>query len=129
MCSDASKFGFGATFKELWIQCKYPGNWSTNDITVLELFPMYVMLSLFGHGIKNSTALFLCDNYAIVNIINKQSSKYAYLMELVRNIVLILIKHNIHHISRHILGKHNIICDKLSRLQNVADHLRRLSMN
>ena len=129
MCSDASKLGFGATFERYWIQCKYPVNWSLKDITVLELYPIYVMLSLFGHSIKNTTVLFLCDNYAIVNIINKQSSKDTSLMDLVRDIVLVLMKHNIHLVSRHIPGRQNTLCDKISRLQNVTGHLKKASMN
>ena len=102
MCSDASKLGFGATFERYWIQCKYPVNSSLKDITVLELYPIYVVLSFFGHSIKNTTVLFLCGNYAIVNIINKQSAKDTSLMDLVRDILLVLIKSNIHLDSRHI---------------------------
>ena len=96
MCSDASKLGFGATFNRKWIQAKFPISWNDKDITALELYPIYVMLNMFGFSITNTTVLFLCDNIAIVNIINKQSSKNPFLMSLVRKFVLTLVKNLIY---------------------------------
>ena len=52
MCSDASHIGFGATFGLNWIQCKYPEHWKTHHISLLELYPVYVMLVIFGHFLK-----------------------------------------------------------------------------
>ena len=43
----------------------------------------------------NSSLIFLCDNKAVVEIINKQSSKDKTIMNLVRPLVLKLISHNI----------------------------------
>ena len=129
MCSDASKLGFGATFNRMWIQGKFPVSWKGKDITVLELFPIYVMLNMFGSVITNNTVLFLCDNIAIVNIINKQSSKDSFLLSLVRKIVLILVKFNIHLISQHIAGRNNTLCDKLSRFQETRAFLDQANMN
>ncbi len=128
MCSDASKKGFGATFGANWIQCRYTGSWPERDITVLELYPFYVMIALFGDRIRNSNIMFLCDNMAIVQIINKQSSKHGFIMSIVRSLVLLLVKFNINLMSNHIPGKNNILCDKLSRFQNAKELLERANM-
>ncbi len=73
MCSDASKIAFGATFRSHWIQGIYPPTWQELHITILELFPIYVMISMFGEDIINSNVNFHCDNMGVVYIINKQS--------------------------------------------------------
>ena len=81
MGADASKLGFGATFKDRWIQEAYPPDWVTMfdnhdiGITTLELYPIYVLIAMFGHNIRNSSVLFHSDNQGVVDIINKQSSK------------------------------------------------------
>lgn len=117
MGSDASKFAFGAIFQNNWIQETYPDSWKAKDITVLELYPIFVLIEVFGAAIQNCTVIFFCDNLAVVHIINSQTCKPDFLMSIVRNLVFTLVRHNIHLIARHIPGKKNYICDRLSRLQ------------
>ena len=74
MCSDASKSGFGATYGRSWIQSTWPSNWVAHDITVLELYPIFLLISLHALKIQNSHIIFHCDNMAVVEILNKQSS-------------------------------------------------------
>ena len=78
MWSEASRLILGATFNRKWIQARNcPINWYDKDITVtaLELYLMYSMLNMFHFSITNTTTVvFLFDNIAMVNIINKQSS-------------------------------------------------------
>ena len=76
MQSDASKLAFGATFKNHWLQCAYPPDWQLLDITVLELYPIYVLLSMFGEDLNDRTVLFHCDNMAVCYIIIKLTSKH-----------------------------------------------------
>ena len=71
LCSYASK----ATFGLKWIQMQFPTTWIVQEIAVLELYLIYVMVAMFGLSITKSTILCLCDSIAIVNIINKQSTK------------------------------------------------------
>ena len=128
MCSDACKQGFGATFGKEWIQCLYPCSWSDHHIAFLELYPIYVMIAMFGNTIANSNIVFYCDNIAIVHVINKQSASDNSLMAIVRPLVLVLIKYNIHLMCKHVPGKENIICDQLSRFQNVTKLLKEAGM-
>ena len=128
MASDASKLGFGAVFGKRWIQAAYPLNWQAYHITVLELYPIYVMMTIFGQLMKNSNILFHCDNSAVVAIINKQSSKDKTIMGIVRPLVMQLIKHNINLRSIHIPGVDNLLPDKISRFQTTPEMMRDFGM-
>ena len=84
---------------------------------------------MFGHLMANSSIIFLCDNKAVVEIINKQSSKDKTIMNLVRPLVLKLISHNILFVAKHIEGKRNILADKISRFQATPELLAQYNMN
>ena len=59
----------------------------------------------------NSKVLFLSDNQAVVDVLNKQSCRDKILMRL----VLCTLSYNIVFRAKHIAGKSNIVADKLSR--------------
>ena len=124
MVSDASKLGFGACFGSKWLQAEYPASWQEHHITILELYPIFVLINIFGGLMKNSTILFHCDNSAVTAIINKQSSKDRTAMTIVRPLVLFLVQHNICLRSKHIPGVLNVLSDKISRFQVTPSLLR-----
>lgn len=68
----------------------------------------------------NHSVLFLTDNQAVVDVINKQSAKNCHLMRLLRRLVVTALKFNVYFKSKHIPGKTNVIADKLSRFQESA---------
>ena len=115
--SDASKLGYGGTFGTSWVQGSWPSGWLEYHISFLEIYPIYVLLSTFAHRIANSYIMFHCDNSAVVDILNKQTSKDKLIMHVVRAIVLLQLKHNIHLVMRHIPGKKNVLSDAISRKQ------------
>ena len=117
MYSDASKLGFGATFGSEWIQSTWPENWKALNIALLELFPIYVMIKMFGMKLTNSKILFHCDNIAVVSIVNNQTSKDKLIMKLVRPLVLLLLQFNINFKAVHIAGVKNVLADAISRYQ------------
>ena len=96
---------------------------------ITEIYPKYVMLSMFGNHIPNSNVLFYCDNSSVCQIINKQSSKHPFIMKIVRSLFLLLVKYNIHLKCRHIPGINNTLCDKISRFQITNDVLMIANMN
>ena len=115
MVSDACHKGFGACFGRKWIQGVFPSSWAQLHISVMEFFPILVMIDLFGNLIKNAQILFETDNSQVVSYINKQSSDKAPIMALMRPLILLLIKHNIQLVARHIPGKENTLADAISR--------------
>lgn len=65
----------------------------------------------------NKCVCFVTDNAALVEVINRQTSKHKLIMLLVRNLVLTSLKYNILFRARHIAGIHNSCADLLFRLQ------------
>ena len=109
LSSDACKSGFGACYGSKWIQGTYPNSWQQLHIIILELFPIYLLMKICGHWMSNSNILFLCDNKAVTDIINKQSSKDKTVMNIIRPLVMEAIQHNIMLLAKHISGKSNIL--------------------
>ena len=114
MLTDASKMGFGATYGSYWIQCRWPINWQKLNIAILEIYPIYVLISMFGNKLQNSRIMFHCDNEAVVPILNSQTSKNKIIMSIVRKIVLVLLKYNLQMKVKHIPGINNTLCDAIS---------------
>ena len=119
----AQSKGFAAVLDNKWAS----GAWSNSEkklhISVLEFYPIVLAVMLWGHQLKNKNMLFLCDNMAVVEVINKQSCKDLHLLALLRQLVLSCLKLNIHFRAKHIPGKLNTIPDLISRFQvNVARH-------
>jgi len=135
MGADACKRGYGAGFGPHWIQEEFPPEWVyayTNKvvgISFFEFFPIFVLISMFGHTVKNSNILFHSDNDGVVRIINQQTSKSPNIMRFLRKLVLLLLKFNISLRSKHIPGKKNILYDKISRFQETPALLQRYGMN
>ena len=123
MGADASKKGYGAVFGSSWVQERYPDHVQSMfmnrelGITTLELFPIYVLVGMFGPKVKNTYVLFHSDNEGVVEVLNKQSSPNAIIMRIVRPLVLLLIKYNIMLRSKHVPGMDNTLCDQISRFQ------------
>ena len=52
----------------------------------------------------------------MVDVINKQTAKDVSLMELIRELVVLCMSHNICFRAKHIPGKTNVVADYISRL-------------
>lgn len=119
--SAAEGNGFGAYFQGHWTQGAWPKAWVlegiTKDINVLEFFPILVAVYIWGDRLRNKKVLFRCDNLSVVHVLNKQSSKSALLMVLVRALTLRCLNLNLMFRAEHIPGVENGIADSLSRFQ------------
>lgn len=115
----AGNFGYGAVFGTKW----FYGTWENMglrqvyNITFKELFPIVIAVETWGDALANKSILFHSDNIAVVEIINKTSSKDTSVMCLLRRLVLACLRHNILFKAEHIPGKINVLPDLLSRLQ------------
>ena len=114
-------FGFGVYYLGRWASGKWPQDWHTEgltaDITFLEIFPIWVALKLWGKDLMRQRVCFNCDNKAVVDIINKMTSKNDKVMTVLRLITLACMRNNLVIKAKHVPGVDNKICDALSRFQ------------
>ena len=80
--SDASKTGYGAAYGTDWIHGLWPSSWTSYNIAVLEFYPIYIMTSMLAFKFANSFIVFHTDNQALVEIINRQTSKCPQIMSI-----------------------------------------------
>ncbi|XP_053112584.1 uncharacterized protein LOC128327611 isoform X5 [Hemicordylus capensis] len=117
----AGGIGFGVCFRGRWCSARWPMEWVrrgiARDLTFLELFPIVVAVHIWSAEFANSSVLFWCDNLAVVQIVNTQTSQSPRVMGLVRALVLQCLRANILFRSRHVPGIRNDIADALSRFQ------------
>lgn len=113
----AGSLGFAAVLGCEWFASHWDHSHKGFHIAVKELFPIVLAIETWGNSIRNNKVLFMSDNMAVVQIINKQSSKDKTIMRLVRRLVLATLECNIHFRAKHIPGKHNVTADCLSRFQ------------
>ena len=113
----AGSKGYGAVFGRKWFNGSWPESWSSLNITFLEFFPIVIALHIWEPTMANKCICFVTDNSALVEVINRQTSKHKLIMLLVRDLVLTSLKYNILFRARHIAGIHNSRADLLSRLQ------------
>lgn len=113
----AGSIGFGAVFGNRWLHGLWPASWTTYNIAILEFFPIVGAVHIWGSLMADKCVLFYSDNAAVVDIINKQTSKDSTIMVLLRDLVLSCLNYNILFQAHHIPGLINSRPDYLSRFQ------------
>ena len=113
----AASVGFGAVFGCRWLQGLWPEVWKAFNIAFLELFPIVIAVHVWGSLMADKRITFFSDNAAVVDIINKQTSKHMDIMILLRDLVLSCLRNNILFQARHIPGLKNSSADYISRSQ------------
>ena len=121
----AGSKGYGAIFGSHWFYGAWPVSWRSLNITFLEFFPIVLALHIWGSKMANKSICFVTDNGALVEIINRQTSRHQQIMILVRDLVLTSLKYNILFRCRHICGRANSRADLISRFQ--VDQFREIS--
>ena len=84
----AGSIGFGAVFGNRWLHGPWPASWTTYNIAMLELFRIVIAVHIWGSLMADKCVLFYSNNAAVVDIINKQTSKDSTIMVLLRDLVL-----------------------------------------
>ena len=113
----AGSLGYGGIFGSKWFFGAWPDDWKKFNITILEFYPIVLSVLLFGDAMRNQHITFFTDNAALVDIINKATSRDATVMVFVRRLVLACLNFNIVFRARHVPGVKNVLADSLSRLQ------------
>ena len=73
-------------------------------------------MKVWGHKWAGKCVVIHCDNQAVVTVLNSGRTRDPVLATITRNIALISATKDIELRVVHILGKHNVIADNLSRL-------------
>ena len=119
----ASSVGFGGYFNGQWFQGKWLPHMHlspTKGISIewQELFPIVVACALWFPHFSGKRIQFWCDNQSVVAIINSGHSKAPRIMDLLRFLVLLSMKHNFFVRACHVPGVNNDIADALSHFQD-----------
>ncbi len=113
----AASLGFGAIFGQFWCFGEWPEHWKHINIVILEFYPIVLSVLLWGHLMRNQRIIFFTDNAALVEIINRATSRDVTVMIFVRQLVLACLRFNILFRAQHVPGVKNSLADALSRLQ------------
>ena len=115
--SDASgSWGCGAfSSGGEWFQYEWPEEWKSVHITVKELLPIVMGIAVWGRQWQGKAVLCLCDNAAVVAVINTGSSKCEQVMHLMRSLFFFTANCNIFLMAKHIPEVDNVAADALSR--------------
>ncbi len=116
--TDASGLGFAAILGDQWFQGGWPVTWRDVNIAAKELLPIVIAVRLWSGSLCNKKLLMLCDNIAVVYVINTQTSKDKRLMSLLRSLIVTCMQSNIMIRAKHIPGLVNVAADALSRFHN-----------
>lgn len=86
------QFGGACYFGGIWCFFQWPKLWTAcpvmKDMTFLGMVPVLLTIFLWGHSLANKKFKMWIDNKALVDVLNKQTSKSRRVMHLVRVFVL-----------------------------------------
>ena len=116
LVSDASgSWGCGAHWGPQWFQWRWEGPAADWQIASKELLPILFALVVWGRRWAGSRVECLCDNMAVVVVVNSGRAKDRILMHLLRSMFFIAAHWNIHMHATHLPGVENVAADALSR--------------
>jgi hypothetical protein len=117
--TDACLEGGGAFFLNDWFHAAWRVDCpelSGSNINVLELKVIELSARRWGHLWNGLHVLVRSDNVLSVAAINNTTSRSPALLEIVKNIYWLSVKHNFRLSAKHIAGELNVFSDALSRL-------------
>lgn len=117
----SSTIGCGGVYGTHW----FAHRWSSDVLRLpfqhssafFEIIPIVIAASLWGHEWSRKRILLLCDNQAIVSVINKGRSKSSFIMPFVRRLTLLSMQHHFLLRASYISSNQNGPADALSRFQ------------
>lgn len=87
------------------------------SIQFLELFALTVGIFLYSHQFRNRHVQIFCDNQAVVQMVNNDTSSCRHCMILIRLIVLYALRNNVRYTVKYISSRDNKYSDLLSRMR------------
>ena len=118
LSSDASgKWGCGAWWNSCWFQLAWSNTACTEEVNIAtkELIPIVIAAAMWGKNWEGQVVCSLCDNEAVVAVLNRHTSRDHDLMHLLRCLSFFEAKFGFRVVARHIPGTQNSLADDLSR--------------
>ena len=116
LTSDASgNWGCGAFAGRSWFNLRWADQLLEHNITRKELVPIVVAAAIWGEKWRGSTVQVLCDNSAVVSIVNSNTSRDKEVMHLLRCLAFISARFQFILVATHLPGQLNAAADALSR--------------
>ena len=125
---DACLTGVGGIWKNSVYALTLPQNLENLNIATLEMVNILVAIRMWAQQWRFKKVHFLCDNIAVVQVLQSGRTKDAHLACISRNILMAASMHDIDISVSHIPGKENSIADLLSRWTVTQDCNKKLSL-
>lgn len=93
--TDASDWGFAAVFHNEWFQAQWTDSWEKAHINLREFIPILLALHVWGAGWHHAIVTFHCDNQAVVEVINKNTSRDPGMLAVLRSIMLLSLQRDL----------------------------------
>ena len=123
VATDASgSWGCGAVWSQNWFHCLWNEAWAGVPINTKELVPIVLAVAMWGSLWRNSHVLILCNNLAVVMVLQARTCKDTVMMHLLRSLHYFLAKWDTALTSQHIPGTTNHAADAISHNNMQAFH-------
>ena len=114
--SDASgSWGCGAFSGPEWFHLPWTGMLADSHISIKELTPVVIAVTIWGKTWRSHTVQVLSDNSATLAAINNQTSSISESAHLLRCLAFLTAHYQCELVAKHIPGRHNTLADALSR--------------
>ena len=117
--SGSSKIGgYGCFYDFEWCQGKWDEKFLQSckpNIEFLALYAVTVAILLWERKLRDRRVVIFCDNMSVVHVINSTSTSCQNCLTLLRLIMLESLRCNVSFFCHHIVGKTNLLADRLSR--------------
>nr|XP_040033418.1 uncharacterized protein LOC120819784 [Gasterosteus aculeatus aculeatus] len=113
----APSVGFGGFYQGQWFASHWPTAFCRfeTSIALYEIYPVAVACFIWGRHWTRKRISIMCDNQAVVDIVNKGRSSARDIMPFMRGITWSAVTNNFIITARHVPGRHNKLADSLSR--------------
>lgn len=89
----------------------------TKNMVLLELFPVVLVVELWGSSFRDLKVSFQGDNMGVVQVSNRVLASSPPVIRLLQHLALRCLQLNVFNHAIHLPGVENVIADELSRFQ------------
>ncbi|XP_069590448.1 uncharacterized protein [Ranitomeya imitator] len=129
LIGSADESGFSLFFRNEWLVAEWPKMWKDNglvaDLTLCEVFPIVVALTLWGGNVRDKKICFRCGSIGAMEAINSLSSSKHSILRVLQHLVWVGLNFNLWVTAEFGVLKYNNILEALSSSQ--WDRVRELA--